>query len=99
MATQLKEMDQEVFTVKETAAKLRTSPNVIYKLLELGDLRAMKMPDNKIPLFEIKRFVRWAFENEVDYSNILKKKENTNNEKVQMGNNLVGSGNNFNTYR
>lgn len=66
---------QQLFTVKETALILRTSPNVIYKLLKKGDLRALKMPDNKIPDFEIERFKRWAFENKVDYSNILKKKE------------------------
>ncbi|SDJ69057.1 helix-turn-helix domain-containing protein [Alkalibacterium thalassium] len=75
MAIEIEPIKKEVFTVRETAAILGVNVNTVYALIKRGDLRSYKMPGYKIPDLEIKRFKRWAWENQVDYSDILKKGE------------------------
>ena len=75
MALQTAPLKKQLYTVKETAAILNSSVNVIYALLDKGDLRSLKLPGHKIPDFEIERFKHWAFENNIDYSEILKEKK------------------------
>lgn len=92
MAIQTETLKKQLFTVKETAAILSTSTNVIYKLLDKGDLKALRLPGIKVPDFEIERFKHWVYENNIDYSDILKKKENKHDEKVQTRSNSVDIG-------
>ncbi|MFL2116303.1 helix-turn-helix domain-containing protein [Marinilactibacillus psychrotolerans] len=71
----VKPLEKQLFTVAETAVILTTSKSIIYKLINKGDLRTLKLGGHKIPDYEIERFKRWAFENEIDYSDILKEGE------------------------
>lgn len=74
MAIQVKELEKVSFTVKETAKILSTSVAVVYKLIDNGSLRCMKLPRFSVPYFEIERFMREAIEKDIDYSNVLKDK-------------------------
>lgn len=76
MAVETEPLKKQLFTVKETAAILSVNVNIIYALLKRGDLKSLKLPGHKIPDFEIERFKHWVYENEVDYSEILKKGAN-----------------------
>lgn len=47
----------ELFTVMETAKKLKTTKQRIYRLIKAGHIKAIKLGDLKIPADEINRFI------------------------------------------
>lgn len=47
----------EVYTVGETAKKLKTNTNTVYKLIRERKLQALKLGRLKIPSFELERFL------------------------------------------
>jgi len=70
----VKPLDKYSFSVKETAEILSTGKDTVYALINSGELRCMKLPTKSIPGFEIERFMRKTIEENIDYSDILKKK-------------------------
>lgn len=72
MAIAVKPIEKRAFPVKEAAKILSTSPQMVYKLIKEGHLRAMKLPDYKIPDFEIERLMRESIEKGTSYENLLK---------------------------
>lgn len=50
-------MSDYVYTVKETAALLKTTPKIIRKLINEGKLKALKIGDTKIPAMCIDEFI------------------------------------------
>ncbi|MCC5894868.1 MAG: helix-turn-helix domain-containing protein [Alkalibacterium sp.] len=98
MAVETEPIKKQLFTVKETAAILSVSINVVYELIKKGDLRSLKLPGHRVPDFEIERFKHWVYENEVDYSDILKKEVKTDDKKVQKRSNITHLGNSVDSY-
>ncbi|WP_251861076.1 helix-turn-helix domain-containing protein [Clostridium sp. Marseille-Q2269] len=47
-----------LYTVDETAKLLKVNRNMIYDLINMGHLRAIKLGRKKIPAFEIERFLK-----------------------------------------
>lgn len=75
MSVEIKAIERRNFSVKETAAILNVSTDVIYELIRTNQLRCMRIPLIKVPDFEIDRFLRQTLEKGIDYSNILKKEK------------------------
>lgn len=50
----------ELFTVMETAKKLKTTKQKVYQLIKTGNIKALKLGDLKITSFELERFIREA---------------------------------------
>jgi excisionase family DNA binding protein len=98
MAIETEPIKKQLFTVKETAAILSVNVNTVYALLKRGDLKSLKLPGHKIPDFEIERFKHWVYENEVDYSDILKKGANKDDKKVSKRNSVTHLGNRVDHY-
>lgn len=48
----------QLYTVKETAQILKTSPEYVYKLRDSGQLRFMKLGSLKVRSEEIERFLK-----------------------------------------
>lgn len=98
MAIKTEPIKKQLFTVKETAAILSVNVNTVYALLKRGDLKSLKLPGHKIPDFEIERFKHWVYENDVDYSDILKKEVKKNDKEVQKRSNVTHLGNSVDSY-
>lgn len=75
MSVDIKAIERRNFSVKETAAILNVSTDVVYELIRTNQLRCMRIPLIKVPDFEIDRFLRQTLEKGIDYSNILKKEK------------------------
>lgn len=75
MSVEVKAIERRNFSVKETAAILNVSTDVVYELIRTNQLRCMRIPLIKVPDFEIDRFLRQTLEKGIDYSNILKKEK------------------------
>lgn len=75
MSLEVKAIERRNFSVKETAAILNVSTDVVYELIRTNQLRCMRIPLIKVPDFEIDRFLRQTLEKGIDYSNILKKEK------------------------
>lgn len=75
MSVEIKAIERRNFSVKETAAILNVSTDVVYELIRTNQLRCMRIPLIKVPDFEIDRFLRQTLEKGIDYSNILKKEK------------------------
>lgn len=73
MKVEIKPLEKVSFTVKETAKIMSTGTDTIYALISSGELRCMKLPTKTIPGFEIERFMRKALEDQINYTDILKK--------------------------
>jgi len=58
IAIEKRELPDMVFTVEETSKILKSSTNTVYKLIREGKIRALKLGRIKVPLEEIKRFLR-----------------------------------------
>lgn len=71
----MRAIERRNFSVKETAAILNVSTDVVYELIRTNELRCMRIPLIKVPDFEIDRFLHHTLENNIDYSNILKKEK------------------------
>lgn len=69
----IKPIERRNFSVKETAAIINVSKEVVYELIRTKDLRCMRIPSIKVPDFEIDRFLHHTLENNIDYSDILRK--------------------------
>lgn len=48
----------ELLTVKETAEKLKTNTNTVYKLIKGQFITALKLGRYKIPDYELERFIK-----------------------------------------
>lgn len=68
-------IERRNFSVKETAAIINASTDVVYELIRSEKLRCMRIPLIKIPDFEIDRFLRQTLEEGTDYTDILKKEK------------------------
>lgn len=75
MSVEIKAIERRNFSVKETAAILNVSTDVVYELIRTNQLRCMRIPLIKVPDFEIDRFLRQTLEKGIDYSHILKKEK------------------------
>lgn len=73
MKLEVKPLEKVSFTVKETAKIMSTGTDTVYALINSGELRCMLLPTKLIPGFEIERFMRKAIEENINYSDILKK--------------------------
>lgn len=73
MKTEVKPLEKLSFSVKETAEILSTGKDTVYALINSGELRCMKLPTKSIPKFEIERFMNKTIEEDINYSDILKK--------------------------
>lgn len=48
----------EVYTVKEVATMLKTNTHMVYGLIKVGKIIALKLGRYKIPDYELERFIR-----------------------------------------
>lgn len=60
-------------TVPETAKLIRTDINNIRWLIANGYIKTLKLGDTKIPLDEIRRFIKYSIDNDVDWNQIIPK--------------------------
>lgn len=54
--------------VQSAAKMMDTSENVVRNLVKAGYLKAMKFPSITIPVAEIKRFIDYELENNLDFT-------------------------------
>ena len=74
-SVEIRTIERRNFSVKETAAIINVSTDVVYELIRTKNLRCMKIPLIKVPDFEIDRFLRQTLEEGIDYTDILKKEK------------------------
>lgn len=68
-----KNIELQLFTVKEVAKKLRVNSNAVYELIKSGHLNALKLGMLKITSTELERFFKYA--EGKDFTDLNKVKE------------------------
>lgn len=51
-------LENVLLTVNEVAKTLKTNSNIVYELINRGELRGLKLGRIKVPYFEVDRFLR-----------------------------------------
>lgn len=63
----------ELFTIMEVSKKLKTTKQMVYKLIRSGHIKALKLGDLKVTSLELERFINDATGK--DYSDLENVKE------------------------
>ncbi|WP_258115502.1 hypothetical protein [Levilactobacillus yiduensis] len=50
-------LESDVYSVPETARKLKTAPENVYALIRLGKLKCLMLSQQSVPKFELQRFM------------------------------------------
>jgi len=58
---EVRTIERRNFSVKETAAIINVSTEVVYELIRLEELKSMRIPLIKVPDFEIDRFLHHTY--------------------------------------